>query len=174
MTTTPNSAAPRLRARTGVLIAYGVLALIGASFFAFSFQFDFTNSRGLVGPGMLPRVAGLFLAVLGMLLIVQEVVKGSTLAGDAGVASEFSKPNRETARKLVTVFGLITVTLLLVPLLGLIVALTLLVLVLTLFVERMPRIPSIIITVSAGVVAYFLFVVMLQFRLPLGILEGIF
>lgn len=173
MTASLTSAEPKSRARIDVLVAYSVLALVGAAFFVLSFQYDFTNSRGLVGPGLLPRVSGLILLILAVLLILQEYVRGSHLAGDSGIAAESSKPSRETALKLATVFGLITVTLLVVPFLGLIVSLTILVFVLTMFVERMPRIPSIIITVAAGVVSYFLFVVILQFRLPMGILEGI-
>ncbi|WP_010203975.1 tripartite tricarboxylate transporter TctB family protein [Salinibacterium sp. PAMC 21357] len=173
MTSSLTSAEPKPRARIEVLVAYSVLALVGAAFFAFSFQFDFTNSRGLVGPGLLPRVSGLILVILSVLLILQEALRGSLLVGDSGVAADSAKPSRKTVRKLATVFGLITVTLLVVPFLGLIVSLTILVFVLTMFVERMPRIPSIIITVSAGVVAYLLFVVALQFRLPMGILEGI-
>ena len=161
------------RARVGVLIAYGLLALIGSGFFALSFQYAFTTGAGTVGPAFLPRVVGALTAVLGISLAIQEVRVGSVLLGDSGLAEDDTRLSRETLFKLVSVFGLMTTALLLVPVLGLILPLTLLVLVVTVFLEKMPVLPSIAVTVTAAVVAYVLFVVVLRFPIPMGILEGI-
>lgn len=172
MTAVPATEEKR-RTRVGVLISYGILAVIGAAFFALSFQYDFSTARGTVGPAFLPRIVGGLTAVLGLGLVVQELRTGSVLLGDSGAAEAESKLSRPTLIKLVSVFGLMTVALLSVPLLGLILPLTLLVFVVTVFVERMPLITSIIVTISAAVVAYVLFVVILRFPIPMGILEGI-
>lgn len=165
----------QLRGRKSVIVAYGVLAVLGAAFFALSFQYDFLKAGDLVGPGLLPRVAGLMLALIGVGLILQEIFVGSTLAGDSGMVLEGDDAplSRETAIKLVSVFGLITVSLLLTPVLGLIPSLALLVFVLTVFIEKMSVVVSTIVTVSAAVVAYLLFVILLQFPLPMGIFEGL-
>lgn len=68
---------------------------------------------------------------------------------------------------------LVVLGLLLVPLLGLILSLMLLVSVLTIGVERMPAVPSLLITAAAGAVAYLVFIVTLRVPLPMGVLEGI-
>lgn len=59
------------------------------------------------------------------------------------------------------------------PLLGLILSLMLLVSALTIGVERMPAVPSLLITAAAGAVAYLVFIVTLRVPLPMGVLEGI-
>jgi len=161
------------RARRSVLIAYAVLAAIGAAFFALSFQYDFTVRGGLVGPAFLPRIAGAMLAVIGLLLVLQEVRSGSVLAGDSGSDEAAGRISRRTAIKLISVFAGIALALLLTPVLGLLPALALLVLALMLLVERMPVLPSILIAVIAGVVAHLLFGVVLQVPLPLGLFEGV-
>ncbi len=161
------------RVRRNVLVAYGVLGVLGAAFFALSFQYDFSVRDGLVGPGFLPRIAGGALAVIGILLVLQEVRTGSVLAGDSGSDEAADKLNRRTVIKLVSVFAGITLALLLTPVVGLLPAFTLLVLVLMILVERMPVVPSLIIGVTAGIVAHLLFGVVLQVPLPLGVFEGV-
>ncbi len=167
------SADEKRRVRRGVVIAYGVVAVLGAAFFALSFQYDFFKQGDLVGPGFLPRIAGAVLAVLGLLLVMQEVRTGSTLAGDSGIDETQAPMDRKTALKIVLVFGLITATLLLSPVLGMIPSLYLLILALTLAVERMPVIPSLIICTAAAVVGYVLFVIVLRVPIPMGIFGGI-
>lgn len=167
---------PTRRARRSVLIAYGVVALFGAAFFALSFQYDFFRYGDQVGPGLLPRIVGALVAVLGLALMLQEVRTGSVLTGDSGIEDEDEDagPSRQTIIKLVSVFGMIVVAVLLVPLIGLVPPLVLLVLALTIFVEKMPVIPSLISTVVAGVVAFVLFAVVLRLPVPMGIFEGMF
>ncbi|WP_430593489.1 tripartite tricarboxylate transporter TctB family protein [Humidisolicoccus flavus] len=163
----------RRKVRLSVLVSYGILALIGGAFFGLSFQYDFFTSAGRVGPGFLPTVAGAIVAVLGLALMWQEFRHGSVLLGDAGMVEEESKLSRKTVIKLVGVFGLMTAALLSIPVLGLIGAFGVVILVLTIFVERMPWVTSIIVTVAALVVSYVLFVVALRVPVPMGIFEGL-
>ncbi len=167
------SAATTQRARRSVLVAYAILSAVGAGFFLLSFQYDFSVRGGLVGPGFLPRIAGGALAVIGLLLVAQELRGGSVLKGDSGSDEAAERISRSTAIKLVAVFAGITIALLVTPVIGLLPAFTLLVLALMLFVERMPVLPSILIAVTAGVVAHLLFGVALQVPLPLGVFEGV-
>lgn len=165
---------PARRARRSVLASYAVVAVVGLAFFLGSFQYDFYRNVDQVGPGFLPRITGALVTVLGLALMAQELRVGSHLAGDSGVLEDSKKMSRATVVKLLTVFGLITLALLLVPVLGLIVSLVLLVPALTIWVERMPVKQSLILTVAAGVVAYLLFVVALRIPVPMGVFEGVF
>lgn len=160
------------RARPGPLIAHVVTTFIGAGFFLGSFRYDLYRAEEQIGPAFLPRYASVLLVVLGLLLVVQEIRGRSELSGDSGV-EEARSITRPMIIKLLTVFGLITGALLLVPLLGLILSLMLLVSVLTIGVERMPAVPSLLITAAAGAVAYLVFIVTLRVPLPMGVLEGI-
>ena len=165
----------RHSARRAVIIAYGVIALIGALFFALSFQYDFHRYEDQVGPGSLPRIAGAVVLVLGIALMIQEARTGSVLLGDSGVEEEQSEGmSRKTVIKLLTVFGIIILAVLLVPVLGLIPPLVLLVAALTIFVERMPVLPSLAVTDGAAVVAYALFVMVLRVPIPMGVFEELF
>lgn len=163
------------RVRRGVLIAYGVIALIGAFFFAFSLQYDFYRYEDQVGPGFMPRVVGMIVLLLGVALIMQEIRTGSVLKGDSGVDDEQGEDglSRKTVIKLLSVFGLIILTVILVPVLGLIPPLVLLVAALTIAIERMPIIPSIIVSAGAAALAYVLFVMVLRVPVPMGVFEGI-
>lgn len=165
--------APR-RVRRGVVAAYGVIALIGAAFFALSFEYDFFRYGDQVGPGFLPRVAGMLALLLGIALIVQEIRTGSVLLGDSGVEEDGDTGmSRASMIKLLTVFGLIILAVLLVPVLGLIPPLVLLVGTLTIAIERMPILPSILVAALAAAIAYALFVLVLRVPIPMGVFEGI-
>ncbi|MGI6878537.1 tripartite tricarboxylate transporter TctB family protein [Microbacterium sp. gxy059] len=165
--------APR-RVRRGVVAAYGVIALIGAAFFALSFEYDFFRYGDQVGPGFLPRVAGMLALLLGIALIVQEIRTGSVLLGDSGVEEDGDTGmSRASMIKLLTVFGLIILAVLLVPVLGLIPPLVLLVGTLTIVIERMPILPSILVAALAAAIAYALFVLVLRVPIPMGVFEGI-
>ncbi len=170
----PGEPEGRPRRRSGVLISYAVLTLLGFGFFLGSLQYEMYSSDGQVGPAYLPRYASLLLVVLGLLLVMQELRGRSRLAGDPGIEDDAPPLGRRTAIKLLVVFGLITVALLLVPVLGLILSLVLLIPALSIGVERMPVVTSLIVTVCAAVLAYVLFIVVLQVPLPMGVFEGVF
>ncbi len=161
------------RARPGALIAHAVTTLIGAGFFFGSFQYDLYRAEEQIGPAFLPRYASVLLVILGLLLVIQEIRGRSELSGDSGV-DEARVITRPMVIKLLTVFGLITVALLLVPFLGLILSLMLLIPALAIGVEKMPVVPSLLFAAGAGIVAYLVFIVSLQVPLPMGVLEGIF
>lgn len=161
------------RARPGVITAYAVITLMGMGFFLGSLQYAMFRGGNQVGPAYMPRYAAVLLVVLGVLLLIQEFRGRSRMAGDSGVEEDAEALNRKTVIKLMAVFGLIVVALLLVPLLGLIGAFVLLIPALTIGVERMPIVTSLIVSVVAGVVAYVVFIVVLRVPLPMGIFEGI-
>lgn len=160
------------QARRNVLVAYGVIALFGAAGFALSFQYEFFRYGNQVGPGFLPRVVAAIVVILGLALMLQEIRVGSVLRGDSGVDDEASEQQTST-RKLVVVFGLIILAVLLVPVLGLVPPLVALVAALTIGVERKPLIPSLILTASAALVAWGLFVAVLRVPVPMGLFEGV-
>ena len=162
------------RRRPGVLISYAVLTLLGFGFFVGSLQYEMATAGGQVGPAYLPRYASILLVILGLLLVMQELRGRSRLAGDSGIEDDAPPLGRRTVIKLLGVFGMITVALLLVPVLGLILSLVLLIPALSIGVERMPVMTSLIVTVCAAVLAYVLFIVVLQVPLPMGVFEGVF
>ncbi len=162
------------RRRPGVLISYAVLTLLGFGFFVGSLQYEMATAGAQVGPAYLPRYASILLVILGLLLVMQELRGRSRLAGDSGIEDDAPPLGRRTVIKLLGVFGMITVALLLVPVLGLILSLVLLIPALSIGVERMPVVTSLIVTVCAAVLAYVLFIVVLQVPLPMGVFEGVF
>lgn len=158
--------------RWGILVAYIVIAAVGAAFFIGSFQYSYYRTDIQVGPGYLPRYAGALLMVLGLLLVIQAVQARKDSAPTLS-SKGLQAFNTSEMRKLALVFTCIVISLLLVPVLGLIVALGLLVATLTIVVERMPAIPSALFSAGAAVVAYVVFIVVLRVPLPMGIFEGI-
>lgn len=161
------------KTRRGILIAYAVITLIGAAFFVGSFEYSLYRGENQVGPAVLPRYVSGLLVFLGVLLVIQEVRVGSRLAGDSGIETETSSLTPKTIRKLLIVFGVMILTLILVPLLGLLPSLVLLIPLLTIWVERMPVMTSLIVTLVAAMAAYLIFIVFLRVPMPWGALEGV-
>ncbi|TDC63251.1 tripartite tricarboxylate transporter TctB family protein [Streptomyces hainanensis] len=161
--------------RTPVVVAYGVLAAVGALFLALSFEYHWTNPEdGAVGPGALPRVAGLALLLLGLVLVRQEIRVGSALEGDGLVvedAAHTPEERRRVRRKLLAVVATMVVTALAIPLLGLLPALTLMTLFLAAVVERQPPLRSLLVAGATYAVAHLIFVVVLRVPLPLGVFD---
>ncbi|MFZ3560551.1 tripartite tricarboxylate transporter TctB family protein [Streptomyces sp. BH055] len=163
------------RARRPVLLAYGALTALGTLFFAGSFAYPWTQPEdGTIGAGVMPRTAGLLLAVLGLLLVRQELRTGSVLEGD-GHVEEAAGADAEEARrvraKLIVVVVTMVVTALLVPFLGLLPALTLMTLFLTAVVERQPLGRSVLVAVLVFAVSYLLFITILSIPLPFGLFD---
>lgn len=171
----------RTASRTGVqirrpvVLAYGVLAATGGVFFAGSFFYPWSNPEdGTLGPSVLPRIAGLALLVLGLLLARQELRTGTALEGDGYVTEEEEHTAEETRAirtKLLVVVGTMVVTALLIPFLGLLPALTLMTLFLCAYVERQPLGRSLLVTVLTFAAAYLLFIVLLRVPLPFGLFD---
>lgn len=160
--------------RRAVVIAYGALTAIGAAFFALSFNYPWSSSDGSIGAATLPRTASALLILLGLLLVRQELRGGSIREGDGLVAEDAAHTPEEVRalrRKLITVFAAMVVTALLVPFLGLLLALAVLTLFLTAVVEKQPLVRSLLVAAGTFVVAYLIFVVLLQVPLPFGLLD---
>lgn len=172
---TPNGAAPATRGRRPVLVAYAVLAVLGAVFFLGSLNYPWTNPEdATIGAAALPRVAGLLLALIGICLMIQEQRTGSVLEGDGHITEEAEHTPQEARtirRKLIVVTAVMVVTALLIPVLGMLPALALMTLFLTAFVERLTWPTALATAVGVLAVAYLLFIVVLRVPLPLGLFD---
>lgn len=160
--------------RKDVLITYIVLLVIGIFFLAYSLNYEFYRGgqEGRIGPGYLPRFSGALLALLSIGLLFQEIRKGSNLGGDSGV-DEKEVLTSETTKKIIYILAVIAGALLLTPVLGLLVSLVAAIPVLTIFVEKMKVLPSLILTLGVAIVGYILFVQLLSIPMPMGIFEGV-
>jgi hypothetical protein len=147
-------------ARAIELATYAVLAVAGAGVAAGSFSYGLLVDGGLVGPGLLPLVAGVLVFAFSGALLAR-AWRGQVPVDDAPV-----EPRR--VRVVWVVFGLLLVTLLLAPLIGFLPAFGLFVFVVSRFVERRPWWWSVVVAVLAGVVLYVVFVVFLNVPLPGG------
>ncbi|MGW8527962.1 MULTISPECIES: tripartite tricarboxylate transporter TctB family protein [Nocardiopsidaceae] len=176
----PATGAPRgetapARARPSVLATHAVLACLGGFFFLGSFSYPWTTVEdGTVGPGALPRVAGLALLLIGLAMLRREARTGTVLEGDGHVEEETERTDAEhrtVRRKLAVVSAALVATAVLIPFLGMLPTLAALTLFLTISVERL-RWP-VALTASLGVlvVCYLLFGVLLRVPLPLGVFD---
>ena len=160
-----------------VVVALGVAVAVVAP----SYGLDVDGQR--IGPGFLPLVAGTGLAILGLVQLASHA--RSTAAArrargghDAAVVDPHSEESadvlgRTAARRkrnmrLVTVAVVLTV--LLIPVIGFLESFALMLLFVSIFVERRPLVPAIVITLVAVAVVYLIFVVALNVRLPMGAL----
>lgn len=163
------------RARPSVLAAHAALSALGALFFLGSFAYPWTTAEdGTVGPGALPRVAGLALAVIGAVLLYRERRTGTVLQGDGHVEDDSERSaeeHRAIRRKLVVVSAALVCTGALIPFLGMLPALAVLTLFLTIGVERLRWPVALTASVGVLVVCYLLFVVLLRVPLPLGVFD---
>ncbi|MFE1168348.1 tripartite tricarboxylate transporter TctB family protein [Nocardiopsis sp. NPDC058789] len=162
------------RARPSVLAAHAALSVLGALFLLGSFAYPFTAEDGTVGPGALPRVAGLALAVIGVVLLYREARTGTVLRGDGHVEEDSghsAEELRAIRRKLAVVSAALVCTGALIPFLGILPALAVLTLFLTIGVERLRWPVALTASVGVLVVCYLLFVVLLRVPLPLGVFD---
>jgi hypothetical protein len=174
----------------GELVTYGGLAALGLSAALYGQQYGLFNDEGEVGPGLLPVVVGSLLCFIALALVVQAAVARRTHATPGSGAEDatatgtlttaeldfeeepdaLGRTSRERVHQLWTVFGLLFVTLLVVPLLGLIGAFGVLVLVVSAWVERRRVLPSVAVAVGACVFIYLVFVTFLRVPVPVGVL----
>lgn len=163
-------APPKHIPRKPVLYTFGGITIIGIAAFTMSWQYPLMSGHQM-GPGMVPLIASAGLTVLGVLLLVDEIRRGSILEGDGAGAAEIEQTPEQlkaTHRKLVLV-GLITLAAcLLFPLLGLLPALCVAIFALSAFVEKMPKALSAIIAAAAFGVMYVIFVAVLHVDMPFG------
>jgi putative tricarboxylic transport membrane protein len=134
------------------------------------------------GPGFLPLVAGVGLALMCAALLLTKL-RGSdasdrntavetpdtnamNLAGD--VPEEQPNPTRNHPARLV--FGGLIVTIVLVPMIGFLESFALLLMFVSVVVERRPVLPALGVTAVAVAAIYLVFVQFLSVRLPMGLL----
>ncbi|MEE2040656.1 tripartite tricarboxylate transporter TctB family protein [Nocardiopsis sp. CT-R113] len=171
----PGGEAAPTRARPSVLATHAVLAGIGGLFFLGSFSYPWTTVEdGTVGPGALPRVAGLALLLIGLAMLHRELRAGTVLEGDGHVEEESERTDgerRAVHRKLIVVSAALVVTATLIPFLGMLPTLAALTLFLTIGVERLRWPVALGASLGVLVVCYLLFVVLLRVPLPLGVFD---
>ena len=144
----------------GEPVVWAALTLLGLVMAGAALGYGVTKEGGQVGPGFLPVVAGVLLAVL----------SGIALAKSVKEPGRPDDVDRGKVRTLWTVFGMLLGALLLVPVAGFLVAFAALVLAISAFVEKRPVLPSLGVAVAASVVIYAVFVLFLDVPLPGGVL----
>lgn len=167
----------------GRVTALCVMAAIGIAAAAAAPRYGMTVGGERIGPGFLPLVAGGGLAILALVLIAGELRRAvaARRQPSAGAAepvppdSEITKDDlgrtmaqRQRNMRIVTVALVVTIAL--IPMIGFIESFALLLLFVSIFVERRPVLPALIITLGAVVTVYLIFVAFLNVRLPMGAL----
>ncbi|GAA3538339.1 hypothetical protein GCM10022419_017900 [Nonomuraea rosea] len=145
----------------GESAVWALLVCLSTAMAAVSFGYGITKEGGQVGPGFLPLVSGVALALLSAACLLQSVRGGAP-------QEEGADPRR--IRTLWTVFALLLAALLLVPLTGFLVAFGLLVFAVSAFVEKQRLLPAAGVAVAATLVIYAVFVLFLAVPLPGGLL----
>ena len=162
-----------MRERVPDLIGAGLLATLGVAFATGGTGYGVFGEGSRIGPGFMPFVAGVLLVVFGVMIGVEALLRRgrvpsrplqNTQEGDAEVEEE------ESGRTVVVAFGLMLVTVLLIPVLGFLLSFGLLILALVTFVEREGWVRGILLSVGAITVTWLTFVVLLEIPLPPGIL----
>lgn len=174
MTQTLEQAPEKHRARKPVLYTFGGITLLGVIVFTLSWQYPLFNGHQ-IGPGFLPRLASAGMTVMGALLIMDELRRGSVLVGDGAVVEGSEQTPEElkaTHRKLIWVGVLTLAACVAVGVLGLLPSLTILAFLLSAFVEKMTKRISAVIAAATFVVMYLIFVVILKVQMPFGIFDA--
>lgn len=147
----------------GEAAVWGLLVCLSAAMAGVSSGYGITRDGGQVGPGFLPLVSGAALAVISATCLLRSVRRAAPEPEE-----EAADPRR--VRTLWTVFGMLLVALLLVPLTGFLVAFGLLVFAVSAFVEKQRIVSAAGVAVAATVVIYAVFVLFLTVPLPGGLL----
>jgi hypothetical protein len=145
----------------GESAVWALLVCLSTAMAAVSFGYGITKDGGQVGPGFLPLVSGVALALLSAACLLRSV---------RGAAPQEEGADPQRIRTLWTVFALLLVALLVVPLTGFLVAFGLLVFAVSAFVEKQRLLPAAGVAVAATLVIYAVFVLFLAVPLPGGLL----
>jgi len=157
--------------RNGEVAVYGVLTVLGAAAAVAAPSYGLEVEGNRVGPGLLPFVAGVLVAVLCGAALVQAARRVRTPEAAVAPAEDVDVLGRDRAQRLVMlrmVFGLLLATLLLVQVLGLLLAFGLFVVAVSTVVERRPLWAAVAIAALAVAVLYGVFVEFLTVPLPRG------
>jgi putative tricarboxylic transport membrane protein len=159
--------------RAGEVVTYGALTLLGVVAAVVGRGYGLLLPNGQVGPGMVPTVSGVLLAVLGGVLTVRAIREhraNPPQTVDRESRDIFGRTEPERVRHLWVVFGLLLAAIFGVSLFGFLISFGAFVLVVSTWVERRRLLSSLVITVSAVVFIYVVFVVFLRVPLPQGLL----
>ncbi|MER5392972.1 tripartite tricarboxylate transporter TctB family protein [Saccharopolyspora sp. NPDC002686] len=155
-------------AQRGQVVLFSGLALLGAGFALSAFGYGVLLPESRIGPGFLPLVAGGLLAVLSVLLLVEQLRRPQPSSAVRGV-DDFGRTPQQRVWILRRVFVLLPVAVALVPVLGMVCALGVLVLVISTWLERRRLLPAVLLSASSAAAMYVVFAVVLQVPLPTGV-----
>ena len=161
------------------LIGGGLLVAVGAAFAIGATQYGLFGEGGRIGPGFMPFAAGTLLIVFGTMIAAEGVLRSrrpshpvgerSGYAVGGGTAPAGGGEEGAQDRSVAVAFGLMLVTILLVPVLGFLVSFGLLILALVTFVEREGWLRGILFSVGSVAVTWLAFVEFFKIPLPVGI-----
>lgn len=167
----------------GTILALLLMTALGISVAVVAPGYGLDVDGERIGPGFLPLVAGVGLAVLSLVQLASHLRATAAARRERGGGAEpevdphgeestdvlgRTGANRTRNMRLVTVA--IVVTVLLIPVIGFLESFALLLLFVSVVVERRPVLPAVAITLIAVTVVYVIFVVLLNVRLPMGLL----
>ena len=166
-----------MRERAPDLIGAALLAALGVAFAIGGTRYGVFGEGSRIGPGFMPLVAGVLLVVFGVIIGVQATLHRGRVPSHAAQNTQEGGVEGEEeagASTVAVAFGLMLVTVLLIPVLGFLLSFGLLILALVTFVEREGWVRGLLLSVGAIAVTWLTFVVFLEIPLPPGILGELF
>jgi amino acid transporter len=159
----------------GEVVVVGALAVLGAAAVVGAPGYGILVEGNRVGPGLVPLVAGILVAMLFGAAFVEAMRGARTMQGAGGQGPAvrdghdiFGRTREQRVRQLWIVVGLLLVTLLLVPVIGFLLAFGLFTFVVSTAVEGRPLLQAILISLVAVAAVYAIFVEFLAVPLPGG------
>lgn len=167
----------------GTVVALLVVTAIGISVAVVAPGYGMDVDGQRIGPGFLPLTAGIGLAVLSLVQLASEL-RASAAARrargghDAPVVDPHGEESTDVLgrtaarrkRNMRFVTAAVVLTVVLIPVIGFLESFGLLLLFVSIYVERRPVLPAVVISVVAVAVVYTIFVIGLNVRLPMGAL----
>lgn len=165
----------RLHSHFGELVCTGCLLAAGLFITVYGLRYPLITSDGVVGPGVMPLITGLTLAVVTALLFARTILAAFAAtekeAEPADVSlSDFSDEGG-SAGKPVTVAGILSMlvlSILLSPFLGLIPMLALTMFVCVFVFERQSFLTALLMALGGGIAGWLIFVKLFEVPVPIG------
>jgi putative tricarboxylic transport membrane protein len=164
-----------VREKAPDLIGSALLVALGVAFAIGGTGYGVFGEGSRIGPGFMPFMAGVLLVVFGVAIGVEAALGRVPSRPPQNMQEGDAEGDEEGSGRTVAVaFGLMLVTVLLIPVLGFLLSFGLLILALVTFVEREGWLRGILLSVSAIAVTWLTFVVLLEIPLPPGIFGALF
>lgn len=171
----------RQKPATSDVVGTAILAVVGAIALVMGLGYGFRGDSGQVGPGFLPVATGTFILVaslveIGRLYLTagrkspEPELEASPALAKAEERDTFGRVEGERKQAIIRIFGIMLVSLLIVPIVGLLLALALMVFVIVLWVESKTVLAAFLASAGATAVAYIVFVQLLGVPTPQGML----